>query len=454
MLIDTNESPRRKLLNFYVSAVVAGAAVALVLAAWNQEWGTWRPLANALTAVVCLALAAELSSVSMHIGTSTMSIVHIPLIAAIFLFPPVYSMLVGATTLLIVEAFVRRKPWIKIVFNISKEILALGAAASAYVILGGHPSTARFEFVPLAFIGAEIAYSAVTSLAVSYAVSLSEGFEFGETWLRVYGGSFVYDIFSTPLPVLLTYLYVWQQLPGVVLLAVPLLVVRHIYVQNLRLEQSSRELLELMVKNIEARDPYTSGHSQRVSQYARILAKESGISFRQVEMVATAGLLHDVGKTYSEFVPLLLKEGRLTADEKNLLQTHPVRSAELVATISTLRGPIEEAVRHHHENFDGTGYPDGLAGQGIPIGARIIMIADTLDAMTTDRPYRKALPFDRALDEIRKFSGKQFDPRLAEIANRSTAIRLFAVKGSPSALASGHAAFERAGSVRKEHAVV
>jgi putative nucleotidyltransferase with HDIG domain len=452
--MDPKDLSRRKRLAFYVSAVVAGATLALVLAAWNQEWDTWRPLSNALVAVIGLALAAELSSVSMRIGTSTMSIVHIPLIAAVFLFPPVYAMLVGATTLLIVETFVRRKPRIRIAFNVSKEILALGAAASAYVILGGHPSTAHFVLVPLAFIGAEIAYSAVTSLAVSYAVSLSEGFEFGETWLKVYGGSFVYDLLSTPLPVLLAYLYVWQQLPGVVMLAVPLLVVRHIYVQNLRLEQSGRELLELMVKNIEARDPYTSGHSQRVSQYARILARESGISLRQVELVATAGLLHDVGKTYSEYVPLLLKEGRLTSEEKKLLQSHPVRSAELVGTISMLRGPVEEAVRHHHENFDGTGYPDGLAGQDIPIGARIIMIADTLDAMTTDRPYRSALPFERALDEIRKYSGKQFDPRLAEIVNKSMAIRRLAAKGTPSAVAPEPAAFERAPSPNQERVAV
>jgi putative nucleotidyltransferase with HDIG domain len=452
--MSTRDVPRRKLLSFYVSAVVAGAVLALVLAAWKQEWDTWRLLANPLVAVVVLALAAELSSVSMHIGTSTMSIVHIPLIAGIFLFPPVYAMLVGAATLLIVEAFVRRKPWIRIVFNVAKEILALGVAASVYAILGGHPSTVKFLLVPLAFVGAEIAYSAATSLAVSFAVSLSEGLEFGETWLKVYGGSFIYDLLSTPLPVLLAFLYVWQQLPGVVLLAVPLLVVRHIYVQNLRLEQSSRELLELMVKNIEARDPYTSGHSQRVSHYARILARESGISLRQVELVATAGLLHDVGKTYSEFVPLLLKEGRLTPEEKDLLETHPVRSAELIATISTLRGSVEEAVRHHHENFDGTGYPDGLAGQDIPIGARIIMIADTLDAMTTDRPYRKALPFERALEEIRRFSGKQFDPRLAEIAVRSTAIRRLAAQVPADARGSRPTAFERAISPQRESAAV
>jgi HD-GYP domain-containing protein (c-di-GMP phosphodiesterase class II) len=84
---------------------------------------------------------------------------------------------------------------------------------------------------------------------------------------------------------------------------------------------------------------------------------------------------------------------------------------------------VEEAVRHHHENFDGTGYPDGLAGEAIPIGARVIMIADTLDAMTTDRPYRRALPFERVLEEVRKYSGRQFDPQLAGLVAKSPAIR-------------------------------
>jgi HD-GYP domain-containing protein (c-di-GMP phosphodiesterase class II) len=134
-------------------------------------------------------------------------------------------------------------------------------------------------------------------------------------------------------------------------------------------------------------------------------------------------LLHDVGKVYEEYAPLLRKEGLLTVEERILLQTHPVRSAELITTISSLRGPVEEAVRHHHENFDGSGYPDGLAGDAIPLGARIIMIADTLDAMTTDRPYRRALPFERVLEEVRKYSGRQFDPDLAGLVAKSAAIR-------------------------------
>jgi putative nucleotidyltransferase with HDIG domain len=192
---------------------------------------------------------------------------------------------------------------------------------------------------------------------------------------------------------------------------------------NLQLERVNKELLELMVKAIEARDPYTSGHSLRVSEYARSMARDLGLSSKQVDQIESAALLHDVGKIYEEFAPLLRKEGKLTPDERMLMQRHPARSAELAATIAEFRGPVALAIRHHHENYDGSGYPDGLASESIPLASRIIMIADTMDAMTTDRPYRKALSFERVLEELRKFSGKQFDPKLVELVEHSANLR-------------------------------
>jgi len=255
-------------------------------------------------------------------------------------------------------------------------------------------------------------------------------------------------------PAALAYLYVKWQLSGVVLVSVPLFVVRHIYVQNLRLEQSNRELLDLMVKQIELVEPYTSGHSKRVAHYARILSKEAGIHGKQSDHIATAALLHDVGKVYEEYAPLLRKQAKLTAEERKLLESHPVRSAELVCTISSLRGPVEKAIRHHHENYDGSGYPEGLSGEDIPIGARIIMIADTLDAMTTDRPYREALPFDRVLEEMRKYAGQQFDPRLVDIVTKSTAIRRLVGLSSQPVPPRTPSLFTRSGTQRQERAAV
>lgn len=435
---------RSRLVKLYVTAIACGAVVALVMASRGETWDLSSRFSNGLIAMLGVAAAAEMSFVSMRLGTATLSISFIPFLAAIFLFGPFWAMAVAGATFFATDLFVRKKPWIKVVFNASKEMLSLGFAASVYRIFGGTPSLYQFELVPIAVVLSAVAYAAASSVAVSLVISLSEDVGFSAAWARLFGGSALYDVFATPVPALLAYMYVRWELGGVVALVAPLLIVRHVYVQNLRLQQASRELLELMVKQIEARDPYTSGHSLRVSQYARVLAKEAGAGARQVEQIATAALLHDVGKVYEEYAPLLHKEGRLTPDEKALLQTHPVKSAELVTTISSLRGAIEKSVRHHHENFDGTGYPDGLAGEAIPLGARIIMAADTLDAMTTDRPYRKALPFDRALEEIRKFSGKQFDPRIAEVVIKSVALRRLAAKAAPFALTSEPGAFERA----------
>jgi len=416
----------RRTIRLYVLAAAIAATVALCVAAWDYSWGIVSPkLLNAVLTILLVGLVAELGAVSLNIGSASFSVAFIPYLAATYLFPTIWAMLVAAVAECAVETFVRKKPLIKIVFNTSKEVLALGLASSVYQLLGGIPTIepTQFRILPGAILGASLTFGLIDSLGVGYAVALSERLNFTQVWSRMYGGHVLYDLFAAPIPAFLAYLYVRYELLGLISLVLPLFVVRHIYKMNLQLEQANRDLLELMVKNIEARDPYTSGHSQRVAQYARVIAKEAAVSFWHVEQIVTGALLHDLGKTYSEYAPLLQKEGRLTSEEKELLQSHPVRSAELVHTISSLRGAVENAVRHHHENYDGSGYPDGLAGEEIPLGARIIMIADTLDAMTTDRPYRTALSLERAIEELRRHAGKQFDPRLVEIVNRSAAIR-------------------------------
>jgi HD-GYP domain-containing protein (c-di-GMP phosphodiesterase class II) len=160
-----------------------------------------------------------------------------------------------------------------------------------------------------------------------------------------------------------------------------------------------------------------------VSQLSRAIAAELGLPSSEIEQIETAALLHDVGKIHEEFAPLLRKEGRLTAEETALMQTHSVKSAELVGIISKFRGFIQDSVRHHHERWDGEGYPTGLNGKNIPLGSRIILISDTIDAMTTDRPYRKRLPLEVVIAELQKCKGTQFDPDLVEVTVSSVVVR-------------------------------
>ena len=177
-----------------------------------------------------------------------------------------------------------------------------------------------------------------------------------------------------------------------------------------------RELFYKTIKSIasalDAKDPYTHGHSMRVTLYSIILARELNIPQNQLEAIETAGLLHDIGKIA---IPnaILCKPGKLTDDEFTVMKSHPVNSEKLISNIKKLNA-ISPGVKHHHERWDGRGYPDHLEGENIPYSARIIALADTYDAMTSTRSYRKALPHEIAIEEIKKCAGTQFDPQLAQ----------------------------------------
>lgn len=409
----------------FVAAMALAAALCLLGADWRVLGGDYAALRNALAAFAVLGFLSEASYLKLRVGSSETqsSIAFIPFIAAVALFDTGWASVSAAGAVLAVEYAVKKKSAIKIVFNVSQMATSVAMSSFVYKWLGGEVSLSHFSLRLLPIAGAVLTYFLVNSTAVSLAVALGDGIPVAKAWRRIAGSSLVYDIFSSPLGPLLAFLYVQLQLVGILVVILPLYFVRHIYQVNLQLEQVNRDLLELMVKAIEARDPYTSGHSLRVSQLAEQLAREAGIGHKAVEQIRTAALLHDVGKIHEDFAPLLRKDAKLDPTEKALMQTHPSRSAELVSTISAFRGPIEDAVRHHHERFDGTGYPRGLAGTAIPLAARVIMVADTMDAMTTNRPYRSALSLERVLNELERCAGQQFDPDLVRVVARSSAIR-------------------------------
>ena len=190
-----------------------------------------------------------------------------------------------------------------------------------------------------------------------------------------------------------------------------------VFLTNHRLYTELRELLigvlDALTASIDAKDPYTCGHSRRVARISRRLAEASGIEADRVERIYLAGVLHDVGKIG---VPeaILCKPGRLTDDEYKVIQQHPVTSAKILSGIRQLEDVVV-GMLHHHERMDGKGYPDGLAGQAVPLEARIIGLADAFDALTTDRVYRKAPAMPAVIEEIRRNSGTQFDTDLMDL---------------------------------------
>ena len=163
---------------------------------------------------------------------------------------------------------------------------------------------------------------------------------------------------------------------------------------------------------VDAKDPYTRGHSERVLGYSELLARALDLPIQDVESVKMAAVLHDIGKIA---IPdkILHKPGRLTVEEYSVVRAHPARGEAILAPLEELR-PLRPGIRHHHERFDGKGYPDQLIGRNIPLHARIICVADSFDAMTSKRYYRNAKSLEEALEEIARCSGAQFDPELAE----------------------------------------
>jgi putative nucleotidyltransferase with HDIG domain len=179
-----------------------------------------------------------------------------------------------------------------------------------------------------------------------------------------------------------------------------------------RLEESSLEAIESLNATVEAKDPYTAGHSQRVQLVAVAIGEELGLAADRLDALRFGGLLHDIGKLAVPDV-ILTKPAALTADEFELIKLHSVEGARIVGKFGRLKEAVA-VIQHHHEHWDGSGYPDGLAGEEIPLEGAIVALADAWDAMTTDRPYHRALTTAEAFAEIRAGRGTQFSPTVVD----------------------------------------
>jgi putative nucleotidyltransferase with HDIG domain len=210
-----------------------------------------------------------------------------------------------------------------------------------------------------------------------------------------------------PLGALVAHTYV--QTPWAIVYFIPLvLVIYNGFRLYVTLQHETDHALVALADSIDKRDQYTYQHSMRVAELSGEIAKVMGLSPRDVDLLIAAARVHDLGKIATDN-RVLFKQSSLTNDERQLIQAHPAEGGELAGRFSMFRDG-RRFIRHHHERWDGKGYPDGLAGDDIPLGARIIAVADSYDAMTSDRPYRKALPHEVALIELRRGAGTQFDP--------------------------------------------
>jgi putative nucleotidyltransferase with HDIG domain len=257
---------------------------------------------------------------------------------------------------------------------------------------------------------AGLAFSFVNMLLAVSVASLRTNTPFARVWSLSIANVLSGLVALVPLGWLMAEIAVKVGLWAVALFFVPLYLARFAFSKYAETRELFFGTVSALSQAIDAKDGFTRGHADRVSRIAGAIAHELGLPERQVEQIELAGLLHDIGKIGVED-RILMKPQRLDEDEQELMRRHPIYGASILKPSAALR-PLVPIVLHHHENYDGSGYPDGLKGEEIPVGSRIMIVADAYEAMTSDRIYRKAIGHERAMEQLNRFKGLQFDPTI------------------------------------------
>jgi hypothetical protein len=357
---------------------------------------------------VALTLAGSSLAVRMP-GGSLVDVSFAPIVAAMNLGGPAVAgwvALIGTTQARELRGGV---PWWGVVAN---RCIIVGPVLVSSLALQAVPSRSSLVVDFVATVGAALLCFSLNSLLSAAFMSLRTG-ERVSAPLRADAGAWANMLALAPVAWLMAQMYIQAGWWAVLLFAVPLYTTRLAYSRFVKVREMFTETVRSLAEAVDKRDTFTSGHSHQVQSIAMDIGRVMKVSDDQMEALEWGGLLHDIGKIG---VPdsVLLKTERLTREERALMNSHPVLGEEIIAPVSPL-APELPIIRHHHEWFNGSGYPDRLVGDEIPLLARILHVADAYEAMTAPRPYRMTpLSAEQALAELRKFGGIQFDPDVVD----------------------------------------
>ncbi len=291
---------------------------------------------------------------------------------------------------------------------------AISAFLASYGYLYGGMLFPNINFGGFSVLGIMIAILTYIFVNTIMYMALFSIFEDSTVWNLLRQNIWVAKNFVAiaPLGVLMAIAYNHYGWFALMLFYGPLLLARYSFILYLEMKNVYLETIKALSNSVDAKDQYTNGHSHRVAHYALRLAEEMKLAPWQIENIKIAATLHDIGKIGIRD-NILNKPGKLTAEEYEAIKNHPRIGANILDEVRFLKG-VSEIILHHHERFDGKGYPDGLEGNQISIEDAVLSVADTFDAITTDRPYRKALSYEEAIEIILTESGKQFVPKVVE----------------------------------------
>ncbi|MFH0778985.1 MAG: HD domain-containing phosphohydrolase [Candidatus Eisenbacteria bacterium] len=390
---------------YYVTVVSIGFG-ALIVASIPQgsiHWPTfwlW----------VFLLILAGVAPIPLPAGAS-MTVSSAMNFAGILVMGPALTAWAGVISAVFLQMVILRKPVVKSVFNTATFALTVLAAGAAYISLGGTAGALSLPADILPLVIAGIVYFLVNTGTTSVVVGLDQSL----SPLRVWQVNYLWTVFHLfallPFGALLALVYFTAGMWGIALFFIPLLLARYSFKLYVDMRRDHFDFVRALTGVIDEVDPYTRQHSLRVAEYAVRLARGLNLSESEVLTIEYAALVHDLGKIDIKYRDILGKPGALSTDERKTLARHPGVGADIVTKVKSLK-KASEMVRSHHERPDGKGYPYGLVDQDVPLGARILNVADAFDAMTSDRPYRPAMTLRQAVDEVIRCCGTQFDKKV------------------------------------------
>jgi len=410
-------TPRARVFIIFVS--LAGV---IVMAAGAMHWASRDPLkflVYLLIAVLASRLRVQLPGV-----TGTMSVNFLFIILGVVELSLAETLALGCIAIFVQSLQDEKPQWIQVMFNVCGSAWAVAAAYQVYYISTSH---GRVRNPSLQLLAAACTYFIGNTVPVATVIALTERKPLRRVWSECYFWSFPYYLVGAGVAGLVSYLnrgLEWQT--SLLVLPAMYLIYRsyRLYLGKLEDEKSHVQemanlhlrTIEALALAIEAKDHTTHDHLQRVRVYATEVAKELKLDSSETEALHAAALLHDIGKLA---VPehIISKPGRLTPEEFEKMKIHPVVGAEILERVR-FPYPVAPIVRAHHEKWDGSGYPHGLKGVEIPIGARILSAVDFLDALASDRQYRRAIPLQEVMTRLKQESGKSFDPKVVEVLER------------------------------------
>lgn len=398
-----------KSVQLYITAlaIVAGSILYHSITHVNLDAST----AKAVLFFVVVSIVVESFTIRMPKGANLSVNFAVDLACIVLFGPNIAVWITSCSEIFKTDNIKGNTPYYKIIFNLSQLILSVWLGGAVYLYFGGKIDLRVVSSI-VPFIGASLTYSFVNFSAVTVVLALVQKTSPWSIWLMNYRWVAPNFLAFTPLALLIATMYKLTGIAGVCLFFIPLLLARYIFKSYLDVRQVYLDTLGALAGALDAKDKYTKGHSDRVAIYAVEIARVLKIPEDKIEVIEHMALLHDIGKIGISG-ETLCKPGKLSDCEFDQIKQHPVIGANILVNIRDL-GAVTDYVRFHHEKFNGTGYPYGLKGEEIPLEARIITLADSFDAMTSNRSYRKAMTMEEAVEEVKKSSVTHFDPKIVE----------------------------------------